>query len=57
MRKLKEDSIAKEDPIVVDTLDDIGDQDTDYSDDQHAAANDALDGLGGDVTIDLTIVA
>lgn len=45
----------KEDPIAVDVLDQVGDQDDDYTDDQHQAANDTLGALGGDVTIDLTI--
>lgn len=47
----------EQDPIVADSLDDIGDQDADYSNSQHQAANDTLDALGGDVTIDLTITA
>lgn len=48
MRKPEQDPIAT-------TPNDIGDLDTDYTDDQHQAANDALDNLG-DVTIDLTVI-
>jgi hypothetical protein len=59
MLKLEQDTIVIDSVTPLDipsiVIDGLGDFDGDYSDDQHQAANNALDGLD-DAIIDLTIV-